>query len=144
MWKPSGRINEQKQAHFNSLDLSPTNNFISHKVQTIHLVCMSQKVGLNLMSSNPISTNPSSKKFSQFHERGQQTLSIPSALHASLYTAPTWPWSVVMNLLMWPSHMWCCYLSSQCCLPTVQGKSDVGDWGLSDALHIPAVFWSFL
>ena len=96
------RTKERKHAHFNSPDPSPTNNFISHEVQTIHLVLMSQKVGLNLIHLQiPYLLTHHQKNSVNSMKAGQKTLSVLyilvlmnnqlSALHASRYTAPTWP-----------------------------------------------------
>ena len=88
------RTKERKHAHFNSLDPSPTNNFISHEVQTIHLVHMSQKVGLNLIHLQiPYLLTHHQKNSVNSIKAGQKTLSVLyilalmnnqlSALHAS-------------------------------------------------------------
>ena len=92
------RTKERKRTHLNSPDPSPTNNFISHEVQTIHLVRMSQKVGFNLIHLYLLTHNQ--KNSVNFTKGGQKTLSVlyilalinnrPSALHASWYTVPTW------------------------------------------------------
>ena len=109
------RTKERKHAHFNSPVPSPTNNFISHEVHTIHLVRMSRKVGLNFIRLQiPYLPTHHQKTSVNSTKGGQQTLSVLSllalinnrlsALHASRYTAPTWPRSVATNLPVRPSH----------------------------------------
>ena len=95
------RTKERKHAHFNSPVPSPTNNFISHEVHTIHLVRMSRKVGLNFIRLQipylPTPKNHHQKTSVNSTKRGHQTLSVLSllinsrisALHASRYTATT-------------------------------------------------------
>ena len=103
-----------KHMHFNSPDPSPTNNFIGLEVQTIHLVCMSQKVGLNLIHLQfPYPPTHHQRTSVNSTKGGQKTLSVLyllalinnqlSALHTSQYTVPTWPWSIAVNLPIWPS-----------------------------------------
>ena len=76
---------------------------------------MSCKVGLDLICLQ-ISYLPTHHQKSSVNSMkgGQQTLSILSllalidnrlsALHASRYTTPTWPWSVVTKMPIRPSH----------------------------------------
>ena len=110
------RTKERKHAHFNSTVPSPTNNFISHEVHTIHLVRMSRKVGLNFIRLQiPYLPTHHQKTSVNSTKGGRKTLSVLyllalinnrlSALHAtSRYTAPTWLRSVATNLPIRPSH----------------------------------------
>ena len=71
------RTKERKFTHFNSPGPSTTNNFISHEVQTIQLIRMSQKVSLNLLHLHiPYLLTHDQKNSVNSTKEGQKTLSI--------------------------------------------------------------------
>ena len=96
------RTKEWKHAHYNSPDLSPTNNFISHEVQTIHLVCMSRK-------------------------GDKKTISTPRKPVHSAYMASKRSDELARLALL---HTYAVIPSSRRCPSTVWGQSDVGDLAL--------------